>query len=199
MRGGRNMVRRVTLHSARRCAWLRARERATRRRHPPGPAATGPRRSGACLARSTRAAATGSTTRSLGGEAAQTLTLIRIAGGKPPGAVQWNAGQQVYERAKQGVIRNLDSLATQDHWRDVLLPLVVRAVTDQNHFYVVRIDIHGFDGCSPRRRSSPNWASSRPPPGTISSPSPTRSKPPATSRWPSAASPGRSSSSSAPS
>ena len=79
----------------------------------------------------------------VGGDAAQALALSRIAGNNPPGVIQWNAGAQVGELAKQGVLRNLDADAIAGHWRDHLPPLALQSIEYDGHIYAVPTDIHG--------------------------------------------------------
>ena len=78
-----------------------------------------------------------------GGENARTAGINRIVGGDPPTAMQFNTGLQFDEIVGNGFLRDLEGLAEQDHWRDVLPDVIVDATTRDDKFYAVPVNIHG--------------------------------------------------------
>jgi glucose/mannose transport system substrate-binding protein len=77
------------------------------------------------------------------GEAARTAGINRIVGGDPPTAMQFNTGKQFDELVANGLLRDLDELATQEHWQKVLPPAIVKAITRGGKVYAVPVNIHG--------------------------------------------------------
>jgi glucose/mannose transport system substrate-binding protein len=77
------------------------------------------------------------------GENARAAGLNRIVGGNPPTAMQFNTGAQFDEIVANGFLRDLDEVAEAGHWRDVLPPAIIAAVTRDDHFYAVPVNIHG--------------------------------------------------------
>jgi len=74
---------------------------------------------------------------------ARTTGVNRIFVGDPPTAMQFNTGKQFDSLVANGLLRNLDDLADQEGWRDVLPPLLVDAVTRDGSFYAVPVNLHG--------------------------------------------------------
>ena len=77
------------------------------------------------------------------GEAARTAGINRIVGGDPPTAMQFNTGKQFDELVANGLLRDLDDLAAQEHWQKVLPPAIVKAITRDGKVYAVPVNIHG--------------------------------------------------------
>lgn len=69
------------------------------------------------------------------------LVLNRMAGGTPPGAVQFIAGVQTADLAAHGLLLDLDGIASRDHWRDQLPPDVMDAISYHGHVYQVPVDL----------------------------------------------------------
>jgi glucose/mannose transport system substrate-binding protein len=77
-----------------------------------------------------------------GGDSARTAGINRIVGGNPPTAMQFNTGKQFDELVDQGLLRDLDSVAAKYHWKTVINPVVLGAVTRHDHIYAVPVNIH---------------------------------------------------------
>jgi glucose/mannose transport system substrate-binding protein len=78
-----------------------------------------------------------------GGENARTAGINRIVGGNPPTAMQFNTGKQFDELVANGLLRNLDDLASEGHWQDVLPKAIIGAITRDGGIYAVPVNIHG--------------------------------------------------------
>src|SRR3954469_8144369 len=57
-----------------------------------------------------------------GGENARAAAINRIVGGNPPTASQFNTGRQFDDLVKQGLLNNLDTVATAEKWKSFLPP-----------------------------------------------------------------------------
>ncbi len=79
----------------------------------------------------------------VGPQAEIALAMNRIAGGNPPTAMQWQAGEPTRELAQQGLLADLDWLAGLGHWKQVLPPLVLQKITVDGHIYSAPVDVHG--------------------------------------------------------
>jgi glucose/mannose transport system substrate-binding protein len=78
-----------------------------------------------------------------GGENARTAGINRIVGGNPPTAMQFNTGKQFDELVANDLLRDLDDLATQEHWQKVLPEAILKAITRDGKVYAVPVNIHG--------------------------------------------------------
>lgn len=78
-----------------------------------------------------------------GGENARTAGINRIVGGDPPTAMQFNTGKQFDELVANGLLRDLDGLAAQEHWQQVLPAAILKAITREGKVYAVPVNIHG--------------------------------------------------------
>ncbi len=78
-----------------------------------------------------------------GGESARTAGINRIVGGNPPTAMQFNTGKQFDELVANGLLRDLDDLAVQEHWQKVLPEAILGAITRDGKVYAVPVNIHG--------------------------------------------------------
>ncbi len=78
-----------------------------------------------------------------GGENARTAGINRIVGGDPPTAMQFNTGKQFDELVANGLLRDLDDLAAQEHWQKVLPAAILKAITREGKVYAVPVNIHG--------------------------------------------------------
>lgn len=74
---------------------------------------------------------------------ARTTGVNRIFDGDPPTAMQFNTGKQFDSLVTNGLLQNLDDLAEEQAWRDVLPPLLVDAITRDGSFYAVPVNLHG--------------------------------------------------------
>ena len=80
-----------------------------------------------------------------GGQNARTAGINRIVGGNPPTAMQFNTGKQFDELVSDGLLNDVDSVATAAKLRQVLPPAIVDAVTRNGKFYAIPVNIHGID------------------------------------------------------
>lgn len=78
-----------------------------------------------------------------GGSNARAAGLNRIVGGKPPTAMQFNAGKQFDELIANGLLNPLDAVAKEDNWTGFIPAVFQKAVTKDGHFYAVPVNIHG--------------------------------------------------------
>ena len=77
------------------------------------------------------------------GSTARPIGINRIVGGNPPSAMQFNTGTQMNDLAEQGLLRNLDDLAKQQGWKEVLTPAFYNAIQYKDHIYGAPINDHG--------------------------------------------------------
>lgn len=73
---------------------------------------------------------------------ANALVLNRLAGGVPPGAVQFIAGQQSADLASHGLLVGLDDVAHRNRWRTQLSPELMGAISVDGHVYQVPLNLH---------------------------------------------------------
>jgi glucose/mannose transport system substrate-binding protein len=78
-----------------------------------------------------------------GGANARTAAINRVVGGKPPTAMQFNTGKQFDELVENGMLADLDDVATEGNWKKVVPPAFVDAVTRKGKIYAVPVNIHG--------------------------------------------------------
>jgi glucose/mannose transport system substrate-binding protein len=80
-----------------------------------------------------------------GGINARTAGINRIVGGNPPTAMQFNTGKQFDELVANDLLGDLEQVAADGGWRDVLPPAIVEAATRDGEFYAVPVNIHGIN------------------------------------------------------
>jgi len=78
-----------------------------------------------------------------GGQAARNAGVNRIVGGNPPTVMQFNTGGQFNELVANGLLRDLESVAGENNWRDVLPEAITEAASRDGKFYAVPVNIHG--------------------------------------------------------
>jgi glucose/mannose transport system substrate-binding protein len=78
-----------------------------------------------------------------GGEAARAAGVNRIVGGEPPTMMQFNTGKQFDELAAEGLLRDLEDVATEGQWRDKLPDVIINATVRDGKFFAVPVNIHG--------------------------------------------------------
>ncbi len=79
----------------------------------------------------------------VGPQAESALAMNRIAGGNPPTAMQWPVGAATRELAGQGLLTDLDDLASAGNWAKNLPPIILKNVIVDGHFVSAPVDIHG--------------------------------------------------------
>lgn len=79
------------------------------------------------------------------GDTARPIMVSRITGGDPMGATQFNHGRQAEELVASGLMRDLDSVAEAEHWRDVVNPpSLLDSCTLDGHIYCIPVNIHSW-------------------------------------------------------
>ncbi|WP_163338609.1 ABC transporter substrate-binding protein [Desulfopila sp. IMCC35008] len=73
---------------------------------------------------------------------AKTAAISRILDGKPPTAVQWQAGVSLKELYSEGLFRNINELARKEQWRDVLPEAIWDGITVDGNIIAVPMTLH---------------------------------------------------------
>lgn len=76
------------------------------------------------------------------GEQARAVALNRMVGGNPPTAAQFNTTRQFRDLVAQGMLANVDDVAREQHWSEVLPRTVLDAIRIDGHYYAAPVDIH---------------------------------------------------------
>ena len=76
------------------------------------------------------------------GEQARAVAINRIVGGNPPTAAQFNISKQFFDIVDQGLLNNVDDVATRDGWANFLPEVVLNVIRVKGHFYAAPVDIH---------------------------------------------------------
>ncbi|MRW89208.1 extracellular solute-binding protein [Duganella sp. FT80W] len=77
-----------------------------------------------------------------GADQAKAVAINRIVGGNPPTAAQFNTTKQFRDLIDQGVLNNVDDIATRDHWDQLMPQPLLDVIKVQGHFYAVPVDVH---------------------------------------------------------
>jgi glucose/mannose transport system substrate-binding protein len=77
-----------------------------------------------------------------GGAQARTVMANRTMGGDAPTAAQYNYGKQYEEIIKEGLLNNLDDVATKGNWDKLLPEKIKNAVKVGGHYYAVPVNLH---------------------------------------------------------
>jgi glucose/mannose transport system substrate-binding protein len=78
-----------------------------------------------------------------GGVNARTAAINRTVGGTPPTAMQFNTGKQFDDLVENDLLRDVDQLATEQHWKSMMPEAIVSAATRNGKMFAVPVDIHG--------------------------------------------------------
>ncbi|HEY4079808.1 MAG TPA: ABC transporter substrate-binding protein [Burkholderiaceae bacterium] len=76
------------------------------------------------------------------GEQARAVAINRIVGGNPPTAAQFNISKQFLDVVDQGLLNNVDDVATRDGWDKFLPETVLNTIRVKGHYYAAPVDIH---------------------------------------------------------
>lgn len=80
------------------------------------------------------------------GETARAAVMQRTLGGDPPGAAQFNPGREYEELIKAGLLLELDDIAEEGKWAEIIRPQKIQSACLQNgHWYCVPVNIHSWD------------------------------------------------------
>ncbi|MCX2721467.1 ABC transporter substrate-binding protein [Roseibium salinum] len=66
----------------------------------------------------------------------------RVANGYAPAVMQWNANEGSRELPEMGIVRDIDSVAREDNWRDILPAAVLDRITYHDKVYFAPTNIH---------------------------------------------------------
>jgi glucose/mannose transport system substrate-binding protein len=78
-----------------------------------------------------------------GGANARTAAINRTIGGNPPTAMQFNTRKQFDDLVEADLLANVDKVATDGHWKDIMPAAITAAITRNGHVYAVPVNIHG--------------------------------------------------------
>ena len=78
-----------------------------------------------------------------GGANARTAAINRTVGGNPPAMMQFNTGKQFDELVEGGMLTDVDALATEGKWKQVMPAAIVSAATRNGKMFAVPVNIHG--------------------------------------------------------
>jgi glucose/mannose transport system substrate-binding protein len=77
-----------------------------------------------------------------GAEQARAVAITRIAGGRPPTAVLFNASRQFQDLVEQGQLQTVDEAAAAGHWDQVLPPAILDVVRVRGHYWAAPVSLH---------------------------------------------------------
>ncbi|WAJ28719.1 ABC transporter substrate-binding protein [Antarcticirhabdus aurantiaca] len=78
-----------------------------------------------------------------GGQNLRAAAINRIVGGNPPTSSQFNTGRQFDDLVGQGLLIDLDAVASENKWSDAIPGPIVEAASRDGKFYAVPVNIHG--------------------------------------------------------
>jgi glucose/mannose transport system substrate-binding protein len=76
-----------------------------------------------------------------GGDSAMTVLKSRVVSGNAPSAAQIK-GPSIQEWAREGVLANMDDVAKQEHWDELLPKTVSDIMKYQGHYVAVPVNVH---------------------------------------------------------
>ncbi|MBY0243201.1 MAG: ABC transporter substrate-binding protein [Burkholderiaceae bacterium] len=77
-----------------------------------------------------------------GADQARATTINRIVGGTAPVAAQFNTSKQFRDIVEQGMLNNIDEVAAQGKWDQVLPQPILDAIRINGHYYAAPVNIH---------------------------------------------------------
>ncbi len=77
-----------------------------------------------------------------GGDNARNTTITRIAGGKPPTVAQFNTSKQYHEVVAEGMLNDIDAVATRDGWDKLLPEPIKKFVKIKGKYFAMPVNIH---------------------------------------------------------
>jgi glucose/mannose transport system substrate-binding protein len=77
-----------------------------------------------------------------GGAQARTVMANRTMGGDPPTAAQYNYGRQYEEIIKEGLLNDLNDVATKGNWDKLLPEKIKNAVKVNGKYFAVPVNLH---------------------------------------------------------
>jgi glucose/mannose transport system substrate-binding protein len=125
-----------------------------------------------------------------GGSDAMTVLRARVTAGDPPTAVQM-LGFSIQDWAAEGALANLDDLAAEQGWADVVPAALQRFSTYDGHWVAAPVNVHSTNWVWANKAVMEELGIASPAAGTSSSRRCRRLRMPATPRSPMVARPGR--------
>jgi glucose/mannose transport system substrate-binding protein len=77
-----------------------------------------------------------------GADQARSTAINRIVGGDPPTAAQFNTSKQFHDIIDQGLLNNVDDVATKENWDKMFPQSIVDSIKIKGHYYAAPVDIH---------------------------------------------------------
>ena len=91
----------------------------------------------------TKAGGTWVDTAIAGGANARTAAINRTVGGTPPVMMQFNTGKQFDELVENGLLNDVEAIATEQKWKDKIPGPILAAATRNGKMFAVPVNIHG--------------------------------------------------------
>jgi glucose/mannose transport system substrate-binding protein len=76
-----------------------------------------------------------------GNDAQLAASISSIMGGTPPTATHFNTGKPFEELVSAGMLRDVEAIATEEHWRDVLPQAIIDAITADGKIMAVPVNL----------------------------------------------------------
>jgi glucose/mannose transport system substrate-binding protein len=77
-----------------------------------------------------------------GGDQARSVAINRMVGGNPPTAAQFNISRQFQDVVEQGMLSNVDEIATKEAWDKTLPEPISSVIKIKGHYYAIPVNIH---------------------------------------------------------
>ncbi|HVE10262.1 MAG TPA: ABC transporter substrate-binding protein [Paraburkholderia sp.] len=77
-----------------------------------------------------------------GADQARATAINRIVGGDPPTAAQFNTSKQFHDLIDQGLLNNVDTVATKENWAAIFPQSILDSIKVKGHYYAAPVDIH---------------------------------------------------------
>jgi glucose/mannose transport system substrate-binding protein len=77
-----------------------------------------------------------------GADQARATAINRIVGGDPPTAAQFNTSKQFHDLIDQGLLNNVDTVATKENWAGIFPQSILDSIKVNGHYYAAPVDIH---------------------------------------------------------
>jgi glucose/mannose transport system substrate-binding protein len=80
-----------------------------------------------------------------GADQARATAINRIVGGEPPTAAQFNTSKQFHDLIDQGLLNNVDAVATKENWSAIFPESILTSIKVKGHYYAAPVNIHMQD------------------------------------------------------
>lgn len=78
-----------------------------------------------------------------GGDAARTVAMTRLLGGRPPTLMQWHLGLSLRQLAEAGLLDDVEEVAEAGAWDAALPPIIAENAKYRGRYVAIPVDIHG--------------------------------------------------------